>query len=137
MVKLATVYPMDTAGALRAPASGERRIVHHPPTHAETNHNERTQDQHIADHVRKGDPHQKSSGHLVQMPGAVQSCRGPPAEPSEERAPDAQPLEDQKDPQGNDDQPDDLEFVGSQKPANLALTMATMLMFAHRSRLIA
>ena len=137
MVESAAVYPMDAAVALGAPQSGERRIPHHPPAHAHENRSQRAQDQHIADNIGKGGPRQKSSGHLIQMPGTVQSYRGHPPEPRDERAPDTQPLEDQKNPQGNDDQPDDLEPVGSQKPARLALAMVVVLMFAHRSYLSA
>ena len=125
-VESVAVNPVDIAVALRATQEREGRVMDQPPAHAQRNRHHRTQDQRKSDSIGKGDPCQKSRNRPAQVPNAVlRSCDKLP-KPRAERSPNIQPPEDQKNAQGDNHQPDDLELVSSYKLAQPTLTMAAM-----------
>ena len=110
----------DSAG-VRGPDCGpaaSARAAQSPPTHPGSTQNRW--------HRKGWSAPEKRATVSPRCPTPLQRRAGYPPEPGNERSSDIQPLEDQEDAQDNDNQPDDLEPVSSQKPAQLALMMAML-----------
>jgi hypothetical protein len=129
-VDFAAVNPIERAIALRAAQGGERRMMYQPPPHAQRDHQQRTENQDEADGIRKGCPLQRSGSYPTKTSEGVLKGPGNLPKPLAQRTPDVHLLEDQKDAEGDNRQPNDLEPIGSQKPPQTV--RLRLLGYAHR-----
>lgn len=118
-----TVNPMEMAVAPRTTLKREGRVMKQPPAYAQRNRHQRAEDQYVAYGVGKGDLRQKIDNPRTHMSDSVVRARDEPPEPRAGRAPQMQPLKNQKDAESDDHQPDDLKPVGPQNLAEPALMM--------------
>jgi hypothetical protein len=101
-VESVTVNPVDMAAATRAAQEREGRVMEQPPAHAQRNRHQRTQDQGKTDDIGQGDSCHKSAELIVKTVNTTQNHSRYPPEPFKQRAADIQPLEDEKNANGND-----------------------------------
>ena len=67
------VNPMDITLALRATQKREGRVMEQPPAQAQHNRHQRTQHQHAADGIGKGDLRERSADLIAQVANTIQS----------------------------------------------------------------
>ncbi len=127
----AAMHPMNAAAAVRALHRGQRRTVHQPPAHAQHNGNQGTQDQGEPNGIRQRRPGEDSQGGFIQAPEGLHNARHAAPNEADHRGANVHPLQDQKNAQSNDREPDHLEAILPQGEAQAPKPTVKFRRFAH------